>query len=312
MTDNSADSGSGAPGHAVRPRIKAVSPDAAEAAFPPIGRRFEAAGLTVHATDEGHGDPPVILLHGASINLRDWTFTHSGRLAARNRVIAMDRPGFGYSRRGPGDWSPARQADVLRAAAHRMGAEKPIVVGHSWGAAVAMAWALDSPDAVSGVVTVSGATMPWGLAVGVLDAWGVGRIGVDVYMATLTQKADSGGIEAFVDRVFAPQTAPPGYLDYVGATLSLREETIAANTEDLAQTHSALAEQSVRYGTLTVPVEIVHGAEDWLLTPRRHAYGLAEHLPDARVSVAPGVGHMAHHGAPELLAAAIARLTAGR
>ena len=302
--------GATAVGACVKPWTGAVPDSLAEAAYPPIGQVIEANGLKVHATDEGRGGPPVVLIHGAAVNLRDWTFSHTRRLAARHRVIAMDRPGFGFSERGPGTWTAARQAEQLRAAAGKMGAARPIVVGHSWGAIVALAWALDAPTEVSGVVCASGATMPWGIAGDIVDALGVGRIGAELYMSRLAQRADDGAVEAFVARAFTPQPPPAGYLDYVGAPLSLRAKTMTANSQDLAQTHAALAAQADRYRTLRLPVEVVHGEADWLLDVSQHAHGLAERLPKARVSVAEGVGHMAHHARPDLLDAAIARIAA--
>ena len=286
-------------------------PDAvATNAYPPLGQIIDVGGRKVHATDTGSGGPPVILIHGSNVNLRDWTYSLAGDLAKRRRVIAMDRPGYGYSERGPEKWSPAKQAAQLRAAARQLGAERPIVVGHSWGAAVALAWALDAPQEVSGVVSVSGTSMPWGTAVDVLDGLGIVQAGAHYYSSRLVRRADEGAIEAFVARAFRPQSPPPGYLDYVGAPLSLRESTMKANGQDLAQTHASLTELSRRYAHMTVPVEIVHGERDWLLTVERHVTGFAERLPDAHVSVAPGVGHMAHHARPDLVEAAIGRISA--
>ncbi len=285
-------------------------PDAvAERNHPPLGRLLPVDGLVVHATDEGAGEPPVVLIHGANVNLRDWTFAHTARLARHRRVIAMDRPGLGYSTRGPGDWSPGRQAAQLRAAARALGAARPIVVGHSWGAAVALAWALDAPETLRGVVTVSGATMPWGRFAGWLAALGIGRSIVDVYMARLARNADRGAIEAFVERCFTPQAVPEGYLAHVGAPLSLRASSMDANAADLTRLHAALRGQARRYPGLGVPVEIVHGDADWLLGVSRHVDGLARLLPRVNVQIAPGVGHMAHHARPDMLETAIDRLS---
>jgi len=295
--------------HASHP-FAGLSDGEAEERYPPLGALIDVDGLKVHATDTATGGPPVILIHGSNVNLRDWTFSLSERLGARNRVIAMDRPGYGYSQRGPERWTPSRQAEQLRAAAAKMGAERPIVVGHSWGALVALSWALDAPQTVSGVVSVSGTTMPWGLMVNVLDGLGVMRRGVTFYSERLARNAASGAIEAFVRRVFWPQAAPEGYLDYVGAPLSLRPATMRANAEDLAQTHAALASLSKRYGALKTPVEIVHGERDWLLSISRHVTGFVQRVPHAHAAVAPGVGHMAHHARPDLVEAAIARISA--
>ncbi len=293
-----------------RPKVTTIPAALAEQGHPPLGRLIEVAGLPVHVVKMGRSGPPVVLIHGANVNLRDWTFSLSDRLARDYRVLAMDRPGFGYSARGTGDWTPARQATQLRAAASALGVERPILVGHSWGAIVALAWALEVPDDVAGLVSVSGATMPWGFAADVASALGVSKVGVRYYMARLTRRAEEGAIEAFVTRAFTPQLPPTGYLDFVGAPLSLRAETVAANSEDLGQTHAVLGAQSRRYGQLGMPVEIVHGAEDWLLNPERHAHGFAATLPHARVEVVPGVGHMAHHARPDLLEAALGRISA--
>ncbi len=84
----------------------------------------------------------MILIHGASGNTRDFTFDLAKRLDDRYRVIAFDRPGLGWSdSAGDAGVSPLVQADILRAAADQLGVRNPIVVGHSYGGAVAMAWA---------------------------------------------------------------------------------------------------------------------------------------------------------------------------
>lgn len=290
---------------------KPIAPTSAETAYPPLGRILSVGSAKVHATDEGAGGPPVILIHGASGNVRDWTFSITGRLAERRRVIAMDRPGFGYSTREGGDaWRPSAQAAQLRAAARQMGAERPIVVGHSWGAAVALAWALDAPDDVSGVVAVSGAMMPWGGMASALASLGFGDVIVGYYNSRMTKTAAEGGVDRFISRAFRPQRPPVGYVDYVGAPLALRENTLAANGDDLANTHRAVSELSSRYADLAVPLEVMHGDADWLLGFDQHALGIARLAPDARVTRLSGVGHMAHHARPDMLETLIDRIAA--
>lgn len=277
--------------------------------YPPLGRIYDIAGAKVHATDQGAGGPPVILLHGASGNVRDWTFSITDQLARKRRVIAMDRPGFGYStREGRNAWRPSAQAAQLCAAARAMGAEKPIIVGHSWGAAVALAWALDAPEEVSGVVTASGAMMPWGGLASALSSLGVGSLAVGWYNRRMTRTAEEGGIESFIARAFRPQRPPEGYVDYVGAPLALQETTLKANGDDLANTHNAVAELAPRYGSLRVPVEVMHGDADWLLGFDQHATGIAQSAPTARVTRLAGVGHMAHHARTDVLDGLIDRV----
>jgi len=292
-------------------RVRLADQSAAEAKYPPLGKMYHVGGQKVHATDQGAGRP-VIMIHGASGNVRDFTFDLTDPISKKYRAIAMDRPGFGYSTRSaePEAWRPAAQAAQLRAAAKEMGAEKPILVGHSWGASVALAWALDAPDEVSGVVAASGAMMPWGTMANIANSLGFNELIVGYYSRAMTKRAETGGIENFIKRAFRPQTPPPGYVDYIGGELAVRDNTVAANGADLANTQTALRELSARYRDLKVPLEVMHGDRDWLLGFDQHAGGIARAVPNARVSRLPGVGHMAHHARPDVLTEAIERIAA--
>ena len=291
--------------------ISPVKADIAENRYPPIGSIYQVGAQEVHATDQGTGRP-VIMIHGASGNVRDFTFDLTDPIARRYRAIAMDRPGFGYSTRSddPEAWRPSAQAAQLRAAAKAMGAEKPILVGHSWGASVALAWALDAPEEVSGVVAASGAMMPWGTLANVANSLGVNNLIVGYYNRSMTRRAETGGIEEFINRAFRPQSPPPGYIDYIGGELAVREKTVAANGADLANIQTALREMAPRYRDLRVPVEVMHGDRDWLLGFDQHAVGMAGAAPNVRLTRLAGVGHMAHHARPDVLAEAIDRIAA--
>ena len=118
----------------------------AERRNPPKGTFLEVDGVRLHYLEKGSG-LPVVLLHGNQSMADD--FAISGvidLLAKKYRVIAFDRPGFGYSER-PGDtvWTPSAQADLIRKALLRLGVEKSLMVGHSWGTLVALAYGLQNP-----------------------------------------------------------------------------------------------------------------------------------------------------------------------
>ena len=279
------------------------------AAYPPIGRIRRVNGLNVHATDTGKGGPPVVLIHGASANLRDWSYSLIRPLSARRRVIAMDRPGLGYSERGDGDWSPMRQAAQMRDAVRAMGVRRPILVGHSFGAAVALAWAQQAPGDVRGVVAVAGATMPFGAGVRILSSIGIGRAGVEHYTERLASRIKRGEIGSFMDRIFAPLPPPRRYVRYVGVPLAATPEALRATRQDLGGLSAYLSDLAKGYVGLRTPVEILHGEADRLCDVDRHARGLARALPQARLTLFPKVGHMAHHARPGALEAAIRRLS---
>ena len=135
----------------------------AEYEHPPRGHFIRTGGVRLHYVEAGRGaEPPVVLLHGNAVTAEDWIASGVfSRIAAWRRVIAFDRPGYGYSER-PRDrlWTAEAQAAVLAEAFGELGIERPVVVGHSWGALVAVALGLDHPNAVSGLVLVSGYHFP--------------------------------------------------------------------------------------------------------------------------------------------------------
>lgn len=275
---------------------------------PPAGQFVEVVGERVHYWERGEGQP-VVLIHGASGNLLDWTFDVAPRLAARYRVIAFDRPGFGYtSRDGWGLDTPQAQARVLAAAADALGAERPVVVGHSWGGAVAMAWAAGHDP--KGVISVAGVVNPYASTLGqVSRAIGLNELITNVYQDYLKSQAGNGGIEEFVARVFRPQAPPDGYVAHVAPALSLREATMEANAADLSALNGALERLAPAYPRLRLPVEAIHGTSDRTVTVQQ-ARELADAVPGARLTLLDGIGHMAHHFAGAKLDDAVARIAA--
>lgn len=281
--------------------------DGPSAAYPPTGRILQVRGRRVHAHVEGRG-PDVILLHGASGNTRDFTFDLVGRLAPRYRVTAFDRPGLGYSDSldGRGE-SPADQAAQLDAAAAQLGVRRAVILGHSYGAAVAMAWALDHPERVAGVVSLSGVTMPW--PAGALGPWysvASSPIGGTLVASLVSRDTAAAAIR----RIFAPQQPPEGYVDYVGIDLALRGSSIRASARQVNVLRPNLIEMAQRYPDLRVPVEIVHGTADRTVGLDIHGRAMARVLPGARLTELRGIGHMPHHVAPQATIAAIDRVAA--
>ena len=118
----------------------------AERDNPPTGRFIDVEGVQVHYAEIGEGDP-LVLLHGNGSMLQDFMASGFVKAAAKHyRVIAFDRPGYGYTERPRSTiWTPAAQAGLLRSALHRIGVSNALVLGHSWGASVAIALGLETP-----------------------------------------------------------------------------------------------------------------------------------------------------------------------
>lgn len=282
---------------------------AAEASFPPPGQFVTVDGTRLHAEVRGSG-PDLVLIHGASGNSRDFSFDLMARLAPHFRVIAFDRPGMGYSDPlGGREVSPLVQGDLLRRAALQLGAEKPLVLGHSYGGAVALGWALTAPEPPAGLVLLSAVSMPWPDHLG-LGAWYAisgSRIGAAAVVPLVTAFAPPDVVQSAVAGVFAPDPVPAGYADHFGAALSLRRESLRINAAQITRLKPHLVEMAPHYPQLDLPVEVLHGDADTVVSAEIHSRPLAALLPDARLTILPGAGHMPHHIHPDQVIAAIHR-----
>jgi len=275
-----------------------------ERAYPPRGRFIAIDGLRQHVVELGaaapKSAPPLVLLHGAGCNLEDMRLALGDALAARHRVILIDRAGLGWSeRKGRRGSSPAYQAAVLRGVLDALSVERAIVVGHSWGGALAARFALDYPERTAGLVLLApplyalARHMTWlytALATP-LAGWLFAR----TFALPLSLLAIGPGIAS----AFLPQWPPSGYFGRVAALLLLRPRPFLANARDVADLKQNLPSQIARYAALTAPTAVMTGDCDLVVPPRQHAIAFAAAVPAAKLVVIPGIGHMLHHAAKE-------------
>ncbi len=113
-----------------------------------------------------------------------------------------------------------------------------------------------------------------------------------------------------VGRTFAPNPEPDGYAAHLGPALSIRPASFRANARQVNSLLPAVTEMAERYGTLTMPVEIVHGDADTIVPLAVHSLPLSRLIPGANLTILPGVGHMPHHADPAAVVAAIDRARA--
>ncbi|MEM1076593.1 MAG: alpha/beta hydrolase [Pseudomonadota bacterium] len=287
---------------------------AAEIAYPPSGEFIDVAGTQIHAKVTGQG-PDLVLIHGASGSLRDFTFSIVDQLSQSYRVVAVDRPGLGWSQRPQGYggvWNtaaeaPALQAQILRQSTDTLGVKNPIVIGHSYGGAVALAWALEYPDDTAALVLLGAASNPWE---GPLDplyqimskVWG-GAIVVPL----VTAFASHNYVDTTVAKIFTPQTPPDGFIDHFGPGMTLRRDTLRANAQQVDALKPHVRELAKDYPSIKLPVEILHGTEDDIVPIDVHSIPLSSQIPGAVLTLMDGVGHMPHHVDPDTVVAAVDR-----
>jgi pimeloyl-ACP methyl ester carboxylesterase len=283
-------------------------------AFPPTGEIVSVDGVPVHYRIMGQG-PDLVLLHGASGNLNDFTMGFTDRLTDHYRVILFDRPGLGWTGRPDGyggafsvrEESPAVQAAFLQKAADQIGVRNPIVMGHSFGGIVALAWAQNRPRDTAALVLVAGVAEPWpgklNWTYRVLGSWLGNALLAPLVSAFLPDSYIAGSVNS----IFAPQKPPAGYADHIGAPLSIRRSTLRANAHQVNALRPHVVEMQKSYADLTLPIEMVHGDVDTIVPVDIHAEVLVQDVPNGALKVLPGIGHMPHHAARQEVVDAIDR-----
>lgn len=271
----------------------------------PIGQFIEIDGTRLHWHVTGPEEAPrVLVLHGASANLRE-PLTGLGNALADERVIWLDRPGLGHSQRPSGPWNPQAEAALIARFLEAVDAGPVVVAGHSWGGAISLRLALDHPGAVSGIVLIAPA-----LRAHVGEAafynrathWPViGPVITRIVVPTYGRaQLESGAASAF-----APEPMPENYVEDTALALILRARAWKANARDMARVNVHLEAQEGRYGEIRQPVIIIAGTQDSVVSTRRHSVPVAETLPNGELVLIEGAGHNPHYAHAGRVAQAI-------
>lgn len=266
----------------------------AEHRWPPLGQFLNVDGARVHYIRRGSG-PRLILIHGASGNLREWTFAHLDRLAKDFDVIAFDRPGHGFSERIPHAHSPHVQAAHLRKAAQQLDLLPAALLGHSYGGTIALTWACDAAETVERLILLCAPSHRWDGSAGWIydtaDAPLLGPLFSYLYPRIASQKL----VKRALRGVFAPGTMPDGYGEHLGPGLAMRYKTVRANAADIARLKPFLIAQTPRYADLSMPLLQIHGTADRSVPIHIHAEPLKAAVPGSDLLRFEDVGHMPHH-----------------
>lgn len=277
----------------------------AEKNNPPTGQFIDVDGVKVHYAELGRGEP-LVLLHGNGSMLQDFLSSGFVKEAAKSyRVIAFDRPGYGYSDRPRSTiWTPAAQAELLRSALRQIGVARALVLGHSWGASVAIALALDHPEMVRGLILESGYYYASARADVVLMSGPAVPLVGDVLRYTISPPVARLMWPAMIRKLFSPAPVAATFAG-VPSEMAVRPSQLRASAAESAlMIPDAMAVQG-RYGGLEMPVAIVAGSGDKIVDVDDQAVRLHRELPSSSLHVVEGCGHMVHHTAPHDVMAAV-------
>jgi pimeloyl-ACP methyl ester carboxylesterase len=280
------------------------------AALPPPGRFVEIGGSRIHYLERGAG-PTLLLIHGLGGGVR--TFSHSlvERLADGYRVVVMERPGSGDSTRAGGACARVNsQAATVSAFIDALGLDRPVLVGHSLGGAVALAVALEHPGQVSGLALIAPLANEQEEVPPIFRKLLI-RSRVLRQFAAWTVATPTSILRRarMLDTIFGPDPVPRDYATAGGGLLSLRPKSFCTASEDLVALEGEMSTLVGRYESLRVPVGILYGTGDRVLDHRQHGVAVASKIPGADLELVEG-GHMLPLTAPDSAAAFVRRVAA--
>ena len=286
----------------------------AEAVVPPVGRFVEVPGARLHVVEAGEardGRPPIVMLHGLAAQLHNFRYALVDDLARDTRVIALDRPGSGYSSREPGRATTLEeQADAVAAAMDALGLSRALLVGHSLGGALSLTIALRHPQKVAALALLAPLTaLPPASSEAFRD--------LKVPPALRGLFARVFAVPYFLYRrklllslVFGPERMPADYPTRAGGMLTVRPSHFVAAAEDFAAVTPVLPRIEAGYAALNAPgapsVHVLYGRGDRVLDFRMQGEGFAARVPGTRLELIEG-GHMLPVTQPARCAAFIRR-----
>ncbi|MEN9935691.1 MAG: hypothetical protein RLZZ387_2270 [Chloroflexota bacterium] len=258
--------------------------------IPGAQRFLRAGGYELHYTDEGPRDgSPVVLVHGFASWAFSWRAQRQALSAAGFRVVTVDQLGYGGSERVAGPvYSTDRQAALVLEAIDALGVGAAHIVGHSFGGRVAMHVALAAPARVRSLTLICP------------EAFTTERPPI----AAVVGLPLVGHALAFYS--LAPPLVPVGLRSLSGSDAWLTEEAAAGYIAPLhvrgsveSQVWQARSPKDDgaplpgRLSAVTHPTLLLWGARDTVFPPKE-GERLARLLPDARLRVLEGVGHLPH------------------
>ena len=274
---------------------------------PPPGKFISVEQKRIHYIERDGGEIPVVFLHGASSNSRDWQNSLYGYLPNHFKLIAIDRPGLGHSQRNSGN-KFHEQVLLIQETIGELKLDKPILVVHSLSGVIGARLLSDYPDDYRGLIIIAGATYPigdgssWYTKLAALPV--LGQIFRYSLVPTLAPLISS----AFVEASFYPQPVLSDYKQQSCLELLFSPKRFLANAEDLNQIRPYLDESYPLYTKIVAPVSLIYGDQDQVIYQFSHAGGFKYKVPHAKYIMLPDTGHLPHYFHQEVVRQELERI----
>ena len=261
-------------------------------------------GAKLHYVEAGSGQA-VILLHGNDGTLQDFTMSAFDLIASKYHALAFDRPGHGASGNpSHGVATPQVQAALLHKALKELNITHPIIVAHSWSGSMGLSYALQFPDDLSALVMDAGMAYDTKQGAARPSYYAVKAPVIGTVLAFVYKYVGYNDVKKQLETAFYPEPAPKEYVDKFCQQL-FRMSQLKAAARDEVTLNASLKKMKSQYHSLNLPVVIICGDEDKLVTPSLHSYPLHEELPKSKLIVVKHAGHELSFTHPKAVLGAI-------
>jgi pimeloyl-ACP methyl ester carboxylesterase len=292
-----------------------------ERKYPPRGDFVDVEKAKIHfltrkkiSDTKNSKNAPVILIHGSSGSSADMELAFFDIFPDDIDLYAFDRPGIGWSKTklSPLEMSnPMKQAEAIHMAVKKLKLDKPIIVGHSWGGAVAIAYAKQFGDEVSGVVSLAGVAYPWKGPHGWYDNLLTTPVINHIFTRLFLNKMGQLYVPLSINAIFEPEVARSDYREGAQAEIILRPSTIINNSFYSYNLRRHLKTMSKKYNDIKTPFLIVAGNKDYIVHSKSQSERLHNEVAGSEYMLFKDTGHMPHHTQTQILADKIGRMSKG-
>ena len=267
--------------------------------IPKFGKITTLKDAEIHWYETGHGRP-IIMLHGLAGNLRNFTYALTDKLNQDFRVIAVDRAGCGWSKRSrPESATLNEQARIISEFIKKEKIEKPLIVGHSLGGAIALTLALEHKNKISGLALICPVTQMIDDIPDIFRFLNISNKWFRLFLAyTLSSLIGILTREKSFKTAFAPEPVCDNFAVKGGGDFALSSKSFIKTSEDLIFAMSSAPSVVGREKELKLPIGVLFGEDDEILDAKLHGEKFSE-LTGAELKILPNKGHMLPLTEPE-------------
>ena len=264
--------------------------------------------IRVRYVESGAG-PVVVMIHGNAGSADDFDFKSLGLLCRDYRMVAVDRPGHGKSDRPNGPAATLQyQTRLLHETLARLGLTRPVLVGHSWGGALALSYAVEYPQELSAIILLAPAAYADKgedqFLRAVLETPVIGDVSLTVGRLVFGKLI----LKKELERAFYPDTINDEYMRHA-SSLWLHHKQLRAYFEDEFSLNKDLERISKHYPDIRIPVVIVTCDHDKVVSAKDNAYRLKDSIAHSQLIELKNTGHQVPQIHPESIYNALSLTT---